>query len=441
MSSTRSDTVFALIDGNAFYVSCERVFNPKLRGRPVVVLSNNDGCVVARSDEAKALGIGMGTPYFQVRRGFEKAGGIALSSNYTLYADLSSRMMAVIGAYSDRQEIYSIDESFIEWTGFRHFDLDRLAGELRRQVGRWIGIPVGIGIGATKTLAKVANRLAKQHPDFRPRGLCNLAALSPAATDGYLSQVRVEQVWGIGARWAARLEALGIRSALDLSQVAPAWLRQQGNVVLERTALELRGVSCLPLEQSPPPRQQIICSRSFGQLVTDLPALRQAISTYTARAAEKLRQQGLRTRSLTVFLHTPPFNPGEPQHHPSATVRLVAPSHDTLVLTRAALRGLAGLYKPGYRYQKAGVMLLNLTPAGQGQGSLFPPTEAEPPVHRERLLAVMDRINRELGRQTLWTAAQGGTRRERADSWRMQRGNLSPAYTTRWEELPRVRAN
>lgn len=407
----------------------------------MVVLSNNDGCVVARSDEAKALGVGMGSPYFQIRQDYEKAGGIALSSNYTLYADLSSRMMAVIGAYSDRQEIYSIDESFIEWTGFRHFDLDLMASELRRQVGRWTGIPVGVGIGATKTLAKVANRLAKQHPDFRPAGLCNLTNLPPATVDGYLSRIPAGEVWGIGARWAARLEALGIRSALDLSQVAPAWLRQHGNVVLERTAWELRGVSCLSLEQNPPPRRQIICSRSFGQLVTGLPALRQAVSTYTARAAEKLRQQGSQTRSLTVFLHTPPFNPREPQYHPSATVRLAAPSHDTLALTRAALRGLQGLYKPGYRYQKAGVMLLNLTPADREQLSLFPATEAAAPVHRERLLAVMDRINRELGRQTLWTAAQGGARRERADSWRMQRGNLSPAYTTRWEELPMVRAN
>lgn len=407
----------------------------------MVVLSNNDGCVVARSDEAKALGAGMGTPYFQIRQGYEKAGGIALSSNYTLYADLSSRMMAVIGAYSDRQEIYSIDESFIEWTGFRHFDLDLMASELRRQVGRWTGIPVGVGIGATKTLAKVANRLAKQHPDFRPAGLCNLTSLPPATVDGYLSRIPAGEVWGIGARWAARLEALGIRSALDLSQVAPAWLRQHGNVVLERTAWELRGVSCLSLEQGPPPRRQIICSRSFGQLVTGLPALRQAVSSYTARAAEKLRRQGSRTRSLTVFLHTPPFNPREPQYHPSVTVRLTAPSHDTLVLTRAALKGLQCLYKPGYRYQKAGVMLLNLTPADREQWSLFPATEAAAPAHRKRLLAIMDRINRELGRQTLWTAAQGGARRERADSWRMQRGNLSPAYTTRWEELPMVRAN
>ncbi len=434
-----SDPVFALIDGNAFYVSCERVFNPRLRGRPVVVLSNNDGCVVARSDEAKALGIAMGAPYFQIKRNYEKAGGVALSSNYTLYADLSSRMMAIIGEYSDRQEVYSIDESFIEWTGFRYFDLDQMATQLRQQVGRWTGIPVGIGIGQTKTLAKVANRLAKRHPDYQATGICNLMALSAATVARYLAALPVGEVWGIGNRWSAKLEGLGIRSALDLSQVEPAWVRQHFSVVMERTAWELRGVSCLALEQAPPPKQQIVTSRSFGQLVSDLPSLRQAVSSYTATAAAKLRQQGASTQALTVFLNTPPFNPSEPQYHPTVTVRLAEPSHDTLVLTQAALRGLARIYQPKYRYQKAGVMLLNLRPAGHGQLSLFAaPTAAT--AQREQLLEVMDRINRDMGRDTLWTAAQGLTAAERKDSWRMQRGTLSPAYTTRWADLPRVMA-
>ena len=441
MSFTPSNTVFALIDGNAFYVSCERVFNPKLQVRPVVVLSNNDGCVVARSDEAKALGIAMGTPYFKIRRTYEKSGGVALSSNYTLYADLSSRMMAIIGEYSDRQEVYSIDESFIEWTAFRYFDLNRMAVELRKKVGRWTGIPVGIGIGQTKTLAKVANRLAKKHADFRVAGLCNLVALPAPVVAQYLLQTPVGDVWGIGSRWAAKLEGLGVRSALDLSQVEPHWIRQHCNVVMERTAWELRGVSCLPLEQSPPPKQQIISSRSFGKLVTDLASLRQAVSTYTAKAAEKLRHQASRTQSLTVFLNTPPFNPSEPQYHPSVTVRLADPSHDTLVLTQAALRGLQRIYKPEYRYQKAGVMLLNLTPAGPGQLSLFSAAVAGSSAQRDRLLEVKDRINQAMGRETLWTAVQGITHQEREDSWRMQRGTLSPAYTTRWDQLPRVMAH
>lgn len=440
MSSTRSESVFALVDGNAFYVSCERVFNVTLRQRPVVVLSNNDGCVVARSEEAKALGVAMGAPYFQIQRAYERAGGVALSSNYTLYADLSSRMMSIIGEYSDQQEVYSIDESFIDWTGFRHFNLDELAMQLRQQVNRWIGIPVGIGIGPTKTLAKLANRLAKRHPAFQDQGICNLTALPMPVVQAFLAATPSEDVWGIGSRWAAKLDNLGIRSALDLSQVEPAWLRKHVSVVLERTAWELRGVPCMPLEQSPPPKQQIISSRSFGKLVTDLPSLRQAVSHYMARAAEKLRQQGSQTQTLTVFLNTPPFHSQAPQYHPTVTVRLADPTDDTLRLCQAARMGLERIYRPGFRYQKAGVMLLHLEPRHQGQRSLFSDLSPEIQASRDNLLAIMDQINREMGRDTLWTASQGLTVRERADTWRMKRGSLSPAYTTRWRDVPRVLA-
>ena len=438
MSFTLSKSVFALVDGNAFYVSCERVFNPRLRQRPVVVLSNNDGCVVARSDEAKALGLAMGTPYFKIKRDYEKAGGLALSSNYTLYADLSSRMMSIIGEYSDRQEVYSIDESFIEWTGFGHFSLDQMGSQLRQQVNRWVGIPVGIGIGQTKTLAKVANRLAKKHPAFKAQGICNLTALPPAELEGLLKAFEVGDIWGIGRRWSAKLEGMGIRSALDLSQVDPPWVRKHFNVVLERTALELRGVPCIAMEQAPPPKQQIISSRSFGKLVTDKESLRQAVSTYTARAAEKLRRQGSQTDAITVFLNTPPFNPSEPQYHPSVTIRLPDPTDDTLILCQAAFRGLERMYKPGFRYQKAGVMLLNLEPKGQGQLSLFDVSHTAAGEKRDKLLALMDGLNRDMGRETIWTASQGLTRKEKNDSWRMKRGTLSPAYTTRWSDLPTV---
>ena len=239
MSFTPSESVFALVDGNAFYVSCERVFDLRLRHRPVVVLSNNDGCVVARSDEAKALGIAMGTPYFKIKREYEKAGGLALSSNYTLYADLSSRMMSIIGEYSDRQEVYSIDESFIEWTGFRHFNLDDMAFKLRQQVHRWVGIPVGIGIGQTKTLAKVANRLAKKHSSFKDQGICNLTTLPPADIEGLLKGFEVGDIWGIGRRWSAKLEGMGIRSALG----AEAFQRGDGahSTGTTRSALHCHG--------------------------------------------------------------------------------------------------------------------------------------------------------------------------------------------------------
>jgi DNA polymerase V len=236
--------------------------------------------------------------------------------------------------------VYSIDESFIEWTGFRHFNLDDMAFKLRRQVHRWVGIPVGIGIGQTKTLAKVANRLAKKHPAFKAQGICNLTTLPSPVLEDLLKETPVGDVWGIGRRWSAKLEGMGIRSALDLSQVDPPWVRKHFNVVMERTALELRGVPCISMEQAPPPKQQIISSRSFGKLVTDLDSLRQAVSAYTARAAEKLRYQGSQTSAITVFLNTPPFNPAEPQYHPSVTIRLADPTDDTLILCRAAGLGL-----------------------------------------------------------------------------------------------------
>ena len=437
-----SNTVFALIDGNNFYVSCERLFNPALHDRPVVVLSNNDGCCVARSNEAKAMGIAMGTPYFRIRASFERAGGIALSSNYTLYADLSQRMMSVIGLYSDHQEIYSIDEAFIEWTGFSTLELGALATRLRQQVIRWTGIPVGIGIGHTKTLAKFANHLAKKHPDFKASGICNLAALETDALKDYLLETPTHAIWGIGRRWALRLAALGLHNAWDLREAGSSRLRQETNVVVAKTALELRGTRCLSLERIPPPRQQIISSRSFGQLLTEPTPLRQAISTYTARAAEKLRRQASYTQSLTVFLHTPPFQERLPQYHPSVTVRLQEPTQDTLTLTQAALRGLKTIYRPGYHYQKAGVMLLELSSTQGQQRTLFEEQKVPSSRNREQLLGVMDLINREMGRETLWTASQGLALRERiSEGWRMNRRHLSPAYTTRWDQLLTVQAS
>lgn len=436
-----SEQRFVLVDGNNFYVSCERLFRPSLRSRPVVVLSNNDGCCVARSNEAKAMGIRMGTPYFQIRRDFEKAGGIALSSNYTLYADLSNRMMSIIGQYAERQEIYSIDESFLEWSGFRHFDVEKTAATLRLQVERWVGIPVGVGIGETKTLAKLANRLAKKHPDFQTLGYCNLPDIQPRQKQRYLQETPIDEVWGIGRRWAEKLSALGIRTALDLSQSDPSRIRSQFNVVLERTAQELRGISCLALDDCPPPRQQIIASRSFGQLVTDLPSLRQSISTHAARAAEKLRQDGSCANLMTVFLHTPPFRAEEPQYHPHITLRLNRPTRDTLSLTQTAMRGLESIYREGFRYQKTGVLLGDLQPAGHTQADLFESWTASSQQPRTQLLDTMDRINRQMGRETLWTAAQGLTALERTQGrWRMNRDHLSPAYTTRWSDLPKVSA-
>lgn len=439
----RSEPTFALVDGNAFYVSCERVFNPKLDKRPVVVLSNNDGCVVARSDEAKAMGVAMGVPYFSIRNDYTRQGGIALSSNYALYADMSHRMMQIIGDYAYRQEIYSIDESFVEWPGdIRHTELSRMALEMRQRIRQWIGIPVGIGIGPTKTLAKLANHLAKKHDDFKAVGLCNLMSMQVAIRESYMAHLQTDALWGIGRRWCQRLASIDIHSALDLSQAPQSQLRKHFGVVVERTALELNGISCLTLEQIPSDRQQIISSRSFGQLVTDLPSLREAISSHTAKAAAKLRRQDGFTGCIQVFLHTPRFNTQLPQHHPWIQRPLPIASQDTLHLTELACEGLRHIYKPGFRYQKAGVMLLDISSGKHVQQDCFAPHPSydASPSRRRQLMEVMDSINQRMGRDTLHTAAQGLPKSQHPRSWQMKRSRLSPAYTTRWQELPLVSA-
>jgi DNA polymerase V len=421
---------YALVDGNNFYVSCERVFNPRLEGIPVIVLSNNDGCAVARSEEAKALGIRMGAPWFQVRELLQSHGGIALSSNYTLYADMSRRMMSVIGAFSPEQEVYSIDESFLRFTGFGQWDLTSLGIRMRQTVRQWTGIPVGVGIGPTKTLAKLANRLAKKHPDFKAVGVCNLQDLEPWHQIRYFSQVDVEDVWGVGSRWGRKLRELGIQSAQDLKMADPDTLRRRFSVVLERTVRELNGVPCIPLEEAPPPKKQIVSSRSFGHPVTRLQDLLESVSTHAARAGEKLRQEGQAAGLIQVFIGTNPFIPGEPQYHPAATVPFTTPVADSARLIQAARAALRRIYRQGFRYKKAGVMLMDLGPAGMRQADLFART---PPDARARLLAVVDEANRRMGRGTLRFAAEGI-----GQPWKMRRERLTPAYTSNWDELPAV---
>jgi DNA polymerase V len=436
---------FALVDANNFYVSCERVFDYRLRDRPVVVLSNNDGCCVARSEEAKALGIRMGQPFFEVRDLLERNRGEALSSNYTLYADMSRRLMAVIGQFSPEQEIYSIDESFLRFAGFEQWDLTAQGRALRARVWRGVGLPVSVGIGATKTLAKLANRLAKKHPDFRAAGVCNLLDLSPAQQAGYFADLAVDDVWGIGGRWGARLTKLDIATVADLQRADVATLARRFNVVLARTVMELNGISCLPLEEAPSPRQQIIASRSFGVPVTRFDLLSEAVASHTARAAAKLRREGLQAGLIQVFIATNPFKAEAPQYHPGATVPLPIPTADTTRLLRAARVGLRHIYREGYAYKKAGVVLLDLAPVGAVTGDLFAATSvganATGPVtdmtrlgtdaRRERLMAVMDGINSRWGRGTVRYLAEG-----LAQPWQMRRARMSPRYTTCWEELP-----
>jgi|SRR5882672_11103069 len=438
MSSTPSAEVFALVDGNNFYVSCERVFKPRLEGRPVVVLSNNDGCVVARSNEARALDIGMGVPVFKVRDIIRKHNIVVLSSNYTLYGDMSQRMMSVIGQFSPRQETYSIDESFIDLAGFGQRDLQAYGHEIRHRVRTWVGIPTCVGIASTKTLAKLANHCAKKRPEYD--GVCDWSRLDTAQLEHLLATFPAGSVWGIGHRWGTKLLAMGIHSARDLATADLATLRGRFGVVMERTARELRGISCMSLEEVTADKKQIVSSRSFGRATKSLKDLEEAVTQYTCRAAVKLRRQAGGCSTLQVFLQTNSFNPQEPQYHPLATVNLATPTDDSLRLTSAALSGLRRVYKPGFRYIKAGVMFTEILPVAVQQLQLFE-TENISSVStprnetRMKLMDVMDRVNRREGKGTLHIATAGIK-----NAWAMKRGHMTPAYTTRWDELPVARA-
>ena len=420
--------MFALIDGNNFYVSCERVFSPRLEGVPMVVLSNNDGCVVARSAEVKALGVKMGEPWFKLKALAKQHGIVAYSSNYTLYADMSNRMMAVLGNYSPKQEIYSIDECFLGLDGFGHYDLMAHGQQMRQQVKQWVGLPVCVGIAPTKTLAKLANHCAKKSLAGQD-GVCDFGQLRRNEYESLLARLPVEEVWGVGRKLTGRLNECGIDTVLQLRDANAATIRKQFSVVLERTVMELRGISCLELEEQAPAKQQIMSSRSFGTYVTTLPELEEAVSTYIARAAEKLRAQESVAGAVEVYIRTNPFSEKQPQYQRGITVPLTQATSDTVRLTRAALWGLKRIFKPGYAYQKAEVMLMDLSPASQSQGILFDPVAPA----RPGLMEVIDRVNAQWGSGTLKLAVEGVDK-----PWQMKRGNKSPAYTSRWDELPQV---
>lgn len=432
--------MFALVDGNNFYVSCERVFRPSLNGRPVVVLSNNDGCAIARSNEAKALGIKMGAPWFQIRHMEDSDGLVALSANFTLYGDMSDRMMSLAAGLGPTQEIYSIDESFIGLQGVRG-DLTKRAHAISARINQWVGIPCGVGIGQTKTLAKLANHIAKtaeRKPGSYPAELaqvCNLAALPPQDLDDVLATTLVEEVWGVGRRIAAQLHESGIHTVLDLARLDPATERSRWNVVLERTVRELQGMQCIDLDDAPAPKKQIACTRSFGQAITELVPLVEAVSEFASRAAEKLRRQGGLASQLLVFCHTSPFRPG-PRFNRSIVVPLRRPTADTGELVSAAAASMRRIYKPGYKMAKAGVMLLDLVPGGVLQGEV----DLEEKDHRDRtrLMVALDALNQRYGKGTVHSANTGGTNKRQA--WVMKQERRTPQYTTRWEDVPVAKA-
>lgn len=420
--------MFALCDVNSFYASCETVFRPDLKGRPVVVLSNNDGCVIARSPEAKPF-VKMGEPYFKQKDMFRRHGIIAFSSNYELYADMSNRVMTTLEELSPRCEIYSIDEAFCDLTGVRNCrDLTDFGREIRETVLRRTHLTVGVGIAQTKTLAKLANHAAKQW-QRQTGGVVDLSNLERQRK--LMALLPVDEVWGVGRRISKKLEAMGIKTVLQLADTDIRFIRKHFNVVLERTVRELRGEPCIGLEEFAPVKQEIVCSRSFGQRISTYEEMRQAICSYASRAAEKLRGEHQYCRFISAFVKTSPFALNEPYYGNSASVKLLTPTQDSRDIITAATKCLHAIWRDGHRYQKAGVMLGDFYSQGVAQLNLF--DDNAPRQNSEKLMEVLDHLNAKDGRGTLYFAGQGIQ-----SAWQMKREMLSPRYTTRFSDLPVV---
>ncbi|MCX8967230.1 translesion error-prone DNA polymerase V subunit UmuC [Erwinia psidii] len=419
--------MFGLADVNSFYASCETLFRPDLRGKPVVVLSNNDGCVIARSAAAKILGIKMGVPWFQIKLQDFPERVHVFSSNYALYHSLSQRVMAALEEMTPRVEQYSIDEMFLDLTGIGAVeDFESFGHRLRAHVLSTTGLTVGCGLAPTKTLAKSAQWAGKEWKQFR--GVLALTPGNRKRTEKLLSLQPVEEVWGVGRRLSKKLATMGIKTALQLAQSNPSFIRKNFSVVLERTVRELNGESCIPLEETPAPKQQIVCSRSFGERITTYDAMRQAVCQYAERAAEKLREERQYCRHIAVFVKTSPFAVNEPYYGNVAIEKLQAPTRDTRDIIAAAVRSLDRIWLDGHRYAKAGIMLNDFTPTGVTQLNLF--DESQPKPHSEQLMKVLDGINHS-GLGKVWFAGRGV-----AQEWQMKREMLSPSYTTNWMQIP-----
>lgn len=436
--------MYALVDGNNFYVSCERIFRPSLQGIPAVVLSNNDGCAIARSNEAKALGIKMGAPWFQIKHLTDSHGLVALSANFALYGDISDRMMSLAAGLGPTQEIYSIDESFIGLEGVRG-DLVERSHKIRSRILQWTGIPCGIGIGRTKTLAKLANHIAKtaeRKPGVYPGHLaqvCNLEVLSVDELQRVFEATEVGEVWGIGRRISKQLTDGGIKTVQDLVRMDVATIRKGWSVVLERTVRELQGIPCIGLDDAPAPKKEIACTRSFGHAVTELSDLTQAVTEFASRAAEKVRKEHSLASEVMVFIRTSPFRK-DPQYSRSIVVPLRRPTADTGAIVQATVLGLRAIYCQGFKYAKAGVMLLDLQPdsVAQGELDLGDGDSLEDIADKARLMSALDAINKRYGRGTMKMASAGldGDRRV----WSMRQERRTPAYTTNWADIPIARA-
>lgn len=419
--------VYALSDGNSFYCSCERVFQPRLNKVPVIVLSNNDGCAVARTPEAKALGIKMGDPYFKIKDLCRQNGVAVFSSNYTLYGDMSARMNEIYRNFSPNIEIYSIDESFLDLSSFTHLDLTKYGAELRQTVKQWSGIPTCVGIGPTKTLAKLANWSAKHYPEMQ--GVCNFMDLT--LRENLMALIPVKEVWGIGRASATKLNNIGINTVADLAGMNLNIGRKMMSVVGERIILELRGTPCIAFEELPPQRKGCTVSRMFGARISAKEELLEAVSHYAARMGEKLRRHDLGTNSINVFFHTSPHEPN--YVYRQMTIDMPTATNDTVSLIRAAKQAVERYWEPNKRYMKAGLMTSDLSDMKNAQQALF--DEISPP-KSEQLMKAMDKINRRYGKFTVAPASIGIQTR-----WATKFEKISPRYTTRFSEIPYLRAN
>jgi DNA polymerase V len=418
--------MYALVDANNFYVSCERVFRPDLHDKPVVVLSNNDGCIVSRSNEAKALGIKMAEPAFKIDNLLQKNHVIMFSSNYALYGDLSHRVMCILGQFTPELEPYSIDEAFLNFAGLP-VDWEEYAQRIRATVLKNVGIPVSIGVATTKVLAKAANHIAKKSPEYQ--GIHVLDSQEKIQTA--LQEFDVIEVWGIGRQYANLLKSLNVKTAWDFIQMSDAWVRKKMTVVGLRVKKELEGISCLELELIPATKKAICTSRSFGEAQTALEPIQEAVATYTARCAEKLRRQQSCAGMLMVFIHTNGFKENEPQYEKNFVCKLPVETNSTMELTRYSLAALQTIYKEGYRYKKAGVIVFDIVSENLVQGALF--DNVNRPKH-DKIMKTLDRINGKFGRDALKLAVQGSGQR-----WKLRQEKLSPFYTTKWEDIITVR--
>ena len=419
------DNSIALIDCNNFYASCERIFNPKLMRRPIVVLSNNDGCIITRSAEAKKLGIKMGEPYFKAKKIIDKNNVKVFSSNYSLYGDISQRVMETLARFAPDIEIYSIDEAFLGLYGFENYELATYCSYIRRTIKQWVGIPVSIGVSSTKTLSKIANNLAKKNKEYE--GVCILK--SWFEINEALKLTPIGDVWGIGRRLSSFLQKYNIKTAYDFIQLDKGWVRKNMGVVGEKTFLELCGVSCIELDLIPSDKKSCCVSRSFSKPIEKIYDLEESVSAYGARVAEKIREEGLMAESMSVFVLTNYFNRKEKQYSNSIKLQLPFPTNNSIKIVKRALQGIRKIYREGYRYKKAGVILYGLSKSSQVKGLLDYDRESS-----DAIMNTMDRINGRYGSSVIRLASEGIEK-----SWRMKREKVSPCYTTNFDDLVEVK--